>query len=111
MERIYRDAVHNIIRLNTGTAEGALSSGTWDSAEFQRLRRIGSLGWRILRIMRPSNSRFAHSLGAFHLAYAHAGKAAINYEIAEEDQTAVRVACTTPRHWAMGRSRMSSNRS
>ncbi len=41
-ERIYRDPVHNIIRLRTDTAEGALVMRLIDTPEFQRLRRINS---------------------------------------------------------------------
>ena len=43
-ERIYRDPVHNIIRLRTGTDEGRLMVSLVDSYEFQRLRRIKQLG-------------------------------------------------------------------
>src|SRR6188768_2820210 len=92
MERIYRDAVHNIIRLNTGTTEGALIAALVDSAEFQRLRRIRQLGLAHFAYQAAEHSRFAHSLGAFHLATRTLAKLRINYEIAEEDQTAVRVA-------------------
>lgn len=91
-ERIYRDAVHNIIRLNTGTAEGALIAALVDSAEFQRLRRIRQLGLAHFAYQAAEHSRFSHSLGAFHLATRTLAKLRLNYEIAEEDQTAVRVA-------------------
>ena len=37
-ERIYRDPVHNIIRLRTDTDEGRLMVRLIDSFEFQRLR-------------------------------------------------------------------------
>ena len=43
-ERIYRDPVHNIIRLRTDTAEGELMMKLIDASEFQRLRRIKQLG-------------------------------------------------------------------
>ena len=92
MERIYRDAVHNIIRLNTGTAEGALIAALVDSAEFQRLRRIRQLGLAHFAYQAAEHSRFVHSLGAFHLATRTLAKLRITYNISEEDQTAVRVA-------------------
>ena len=38
-ERIYRDPVHNIIRLQTDTSEGELMMKLIDASEFQRLRR------------------------------------------------------------------------
>ena len=40
LERIYRDSVHDIIRLNTGTGEGRLIVALIDTPEFQRLRRF-----------------------------------------------------------------------
>ena len=91
-ERIYRDAVHNIIRLRLDSAEGALIAALVDSAEFQRLRRIRQLGLAHFAYQAAEHSRFAHSLGAFHLATRTLAKLRINYDIAEEDQTAVRVA-------------------
>ncbi len=43
-ERIYRDPVHNIIRLRTDTGEGELMMRLIDAPEFQRLRRIQTTG-------------------------------------------------------------------
>lgn len=92
MERIYRDAVHNIIRLRTDTEEGALISALVDSAEFQRLRRIRQLGLAHFAYQAAEHSRFAHSLGAFHLASRTLAKLRLDHEISERDQTAVRIA-------------------
>lgn len=91
-ERIYRDAVHNIIRLRTDTEEGALISALVDSAEFQRLRRIRQLGLAHFAYQAAEHSRFAHSLGAFHLASRTLAKLRLDHEISERDQTAVRIA-------------------
>ena len=91
-ERIYRDAVHNIIRVRTDTAEGALIAALVDSAEFQRLRRIRQLGLAHFAYQAAEHSRFAHSLGAFHLATRTLAKLRLSYNISEDDQTAVRVA-------------------
>jgi len=91
-ERIYRDAVHNIIRVRTDTDEGALIAGLVDSAEFQRLRRIRQLGLAHFAYQAAEHSRFTHSLGAFHLATRTLAKLRLTYEIPEADQTAVRVA-------------------
>ncbi len=91
-ERIYRDAVHNIIRLRTDTDEGALIAALIDSAEFQRLRRIRQLGLAHFAYQAAEHSRFAHSLGAFHLATRTLAKLRVSYEISDEDWTAVRVA-------------------
>src|SRR6476659_10307626 len=66
-ERIYRDPVHNIIRLRTDTPEGELMMKLIDSAEFQRLRRIKQLGLGLFTYQGAEHSRFTHSLGAFHL--------------------------------------------
>ena len=92
MERIYRDAVHNIIRLRTDTAEGSLIAALVDSSEFQRLRRIRQLGLAHFAYQAAEHSRFAHSLGAFHLATRTLAKLRLNHDISESDQTAVRVA-------------------
>src|SRR3989442_38593 len=66
-ERIYRDPVHNIIRLRTNTDEGRLMMCLIDAPEFQRLRRIKQLGLGLYTYQGAEHSRFTHSLGAFHL--------------------------------------------
>jgi HD superfamily phosphohydrolase len=91
-ERIYRDSVHNIIRLKTDTPEGELIALLVDSAEFQRLRRIRQLGLAHFAYQAAEHSRFTHSLGTFHLATRILAKLKTKYEISSEDQTAVRVA-------------------
>src|SRR4051794_28261509 len=91
-ERIYRDSVHNIIRVNTDSAEGRLITALVDTPEFQRLRRIRQLGLAYFAYQAAEHSRFAHSLGAFHLAARMVAKLRLNYKIPGEVQTAVRVA-------------------
>ena len=91
-ERIYRDSVHNIIRVPTDTAEGRLLVSLIDTAEFQRLRRIRQLGLAHFAYQAAEHSRFTHSLGAFHLATRVLARLRTNYQINEEHQTAVRVA-------------------
>src|SRR6185436_2395047 len=91
-ERIYRDSVHNIIRLKTDSLEGALLARLVDSAEFQRLRRVRQLGLAHFAYQAAEHSRFTHSLGAFHLASRILAKLKTKYQISEDDQTAVRVA-------------------
>lgn len=91
-ERIYRDAVHNIIRLRTDTGEGSLIAALIDCAEFQRLRRIRQLGLAHFAYQAAEHSRFAHSLGAFHLATRTLAKLRVSYAISDDDWTAVRVA-------------------
>src|SRR5436305_5756312 len=66
-ERIYRDPVHNIIRLRTDTNEGELMMRLIDTPEFQRLRRIKQLGLGLYTYQGAEHSRFTHSLGALHL--------------------------------------------
>lgn len=92
LERIYRDSVHNIIRLKTDSPEGDLLARLVDSAEFQRLRRVRQLGLAHFAYQAAEHSRFAHSLGAFHLATRILAKLRSKYEISPDDQTAVRVA-------------------
>lgn len=84
--------MHNIIRLRTDTDEGVLIADLIDGAEFQRLRRIRQLGLGYFAYQAAEHSRFAHSLGAFHLATRVLAKLRLSYEISEQDQTAVRVA-------------------
>ena len=91
-ERIYRDSVHNIIRISTDTAEGRLLVSLVDTAEFQRLRRIRQLGLAHFAYQAAEHSRFTHSLGAFHLAARVLARLRASYKIDEEHQTAVRVA-------------------
>ncbi len=66
-ERIYRDPVHNIIRLRTNDDEGRLLIRLIDTPEFQRLRRIKQLGLGLYTYQGAEHSRFTHSLGALHL--------------------------------------------
>jgi uncharacterized protein len=91
-ERIYRDSVHNIIRLKTDTPDGDLIARLVDSAEFQRLRRVRQLGLAHFAYQAAEHSRFTHSLGTFHLATRILAKLRTKYDISSEDQIAVRVA-------------------
>jgi HD superfamily phosphohydrolase len=91
-EKIYRDSVHNIIRLRTDCAEGKLLVRLIDTAEFQRLRRIKQLGLALFAYQSAEHSRFTHSLGALHLATRTLDKLKAKYEISDEARVAVRVA-------------------
>jgi len=91
-ERIYRDPVHNIIRLRTDTAEGELMIKLIDSAEFQRLRRIKQLGLGLYTYQGAEHSRFTHSLGAFHLMTRVLDRLGERHSISAEDRVAVRAA-------------------
>ncbi len=88
-EKIYRDSVHNIIRLKTGDAAGKLLARLIDTAEFQRLRRIKQLGLALFAYQAAEHSRFTHSLGALHLANRTLAKLSLDYEIAPEAKVAV----------------------
>lgn len=91
-EKIYRDSVHNIIRLKTDSLEGKLLARLVDTAEFQRLRRIKQLGLALFAYQAAEHSRFTHSLGALHLATRTIEKLKLKYSISSETQTAVRCA-------------------
>jgi HD superfamily phosphohydrolase len=91
-ERIYRDPVHNIIRLRTNTDEGQLMMRLIDAPEFQRLRRIKQLGLGLYTYQGAEHSRFTHSLGAFHLMTRVLDRLAERYAIAESAHTAARAA-------------------
>ena len=58
------------------------------------VRRLGhrQLGLAHFAYQAAEHSRFAHSLGAFHLATRTLAKLRLSYDISEDDQTAVRVA-------------------
>jgi HD superfamily phosphohydrolase len=91
-ERIYRDPVHNIIRLRTNTDEGRLMMRLIDAPEFQRLRRIKQLGLGLYTYQGAEHSRFTHSLGAFHLMTRVLDRLSERYAIAEDDRAAARAA-------------------
>ena len=91
-EKIYRDSVHNIIRLKTDTDEGRLLVRLIDTAEFQRLRRIRQLGLAHFASQGAEHARFTHSLGAMHLATRTLAKLELNHPISAESRIAVRCA-------------------
>lgn len=91
-ERIYRDPVHNIIRLRTDSDEGRLMMKLIDTAEFQRLRRIKQLGLGLYTYQGAEHSRFTHSLGAFHLMSRVLDRLSEKHQIAAHDRTAARAA-------------------
>lgn len=91
-ERIYRDPVHNIIRLRTNTDEGRLMVRLIDAREFQRLRRIKQLGLALYTYQGAEHSRFTHSLGVLHLMTRVLDRLKESYSIAEEDRAAARAA-------------------
>src|SRR5262249_50756158 len=91
-ERIYRDPVHNIIRLRTDDSEGRLMMNLIDSREFHRLRRIKQLGLGLYTYQGAEHSRFTHSLGAFHLMTRVLDRLGENHAIAKSDRTAARAA-------------------
>src|SRR3989442_14436505 len=91
-ERIYRDPVHNIIRLRTNTDEGRLMMCLIDAPDFQRLRRIKQLGLGLYTYQGAEHSRFTHSLGAFHLMTRVLDRLTERYTIAKEARTAARAA-------------------
>jgi hypothetical protein len=91
-ERIYRDPVHNIIRLQTDTDEGRLMVQLIDAPEFQRLRRIKQLGLALFTYQGAEHSRFTHSLGVLHLMTRVLDRLREQYKITEADRAAVRAA-------------------
>src|SRR5437868_11122856 len=91
-ERIYRDPVHNIIRLQTDTDEGELMMRLIDAAEFQRLRRIKQLGLGLYTYQGAEHSRFTHSLGALHLMTRVLDRLSETHSIEPADRIAARAA-------------------
>src|SRR5829696_1607492 len=91
-ERIYRDPVHNIIRLQTDSDEGELMMQLIDAGEFQRLRRIKQLGLGLYTYQGAEHSRFTHSLGALHLMTRVLDRLGETYAIDPGDRIAARAA-------------------
>src|ERR1700704_135391 len=91
-ERIYRDPVHNIIRLRTDSDEGELMMRLIDTPEFQRLRRIKQLGLGLYTYQGAEPSRFTHSLGALHLMTRILDRLSDRHEIEVADRAAARAA-------------------
>ncbi|HEY0006895.1 MAG TPA: HD domain-containing protein [Pyrinomonadaceae bacterium] len=91
-ERIYRDPVHNIIRLRTVTDEGRLMVRLVDAPEFQRLRRIKQLGLALYTYQGAEHSRFTHSLGVLHLMTRVLDRLGEHYNITAENRAATRAA-------------------
>lgn len=91
-EKIYRDPIHNIIRLAADSDEGRLLIELIDSREFQRLRRIKQLGLALFTYQGAEHSRFTHSLGAQHLAARILAKLRKNYKISDESHLSIRAA-------------------
>src|SRR6267142_4196052 len=91
-ERIYRDPVHNIIRLRTDTDAGELMMRLIDAPEFQRLRRIKQLGLGLYTYQGAEHSRFTHSLGALHLMTRILDHLSDRHEIGLADRAAARAA-------------------
>lgn len=92
MERIYRDPVHNIIRLRTDTAADRVLVQLVDAAEFQRLRRIKQLGLALYTYQGAEHSRFTHSLGVLHVMTRVLDKLGEQYDITPHQRLAVRAA-------------------
>ncbi len=63
-----------------------------DTPEFQRLRRIRQLGLAYFTYQAAEHSRFAHSLGAFHLATRILDRLRERYSISDEEHASVRIA-------------------
>src|SRR4029453_3034343 len=92
VKRIYRDTVHNIIRLQTDSDEGELMMRLIDAAEFQRLRRIKQLGLGLYTYQGAEHSRFTNSLGVFPLMTAVVHRLGETYAIDPGDRIAARAA-------------------
>jgi len=91
-EKIYRDSVHNIIRLKTDSDEGRLLVRLIDTKEFQRLRRVRQLGLAHFAYQAAEHSRFTHSLGALHLATRILAKLDLKNKVPNEVRIAVQCA-------------------
>lgn len=64
----YRDVIHDFVEFNN-TPLGKTALAIVQTGTFQRLRRLSQLGMAKLIYPCAEHSRFAHSLGAFHLSH------------------------------------------
>jgi HD superfamily phosphohydrolase len=92
MDRIYRDPVHNIIKLDEARADDALLIRLIDAPEFQRLRHIKQLGLALYTYQGAEHSRFTHSLGVMHLMTRALDLLGARYHINAEARTVARAA-------------------
>lgn len=83
-ERLLRDPVHGLIPIDENTEHGRLLVRLIDSAEMQRLRRIRQLGLAHYAFQGAEHSRFAHSVGAFHVLRGIVGQLERMYAIDSE---------------------------
>ncbi len=84
MERIYRDAVHNIIRVRLHTDGCRLLARLIDTAEFQCLRRVRQLGLGYVAYHTAEHSSSRIPVGACHLASRILAKLTLSYDIPDE---------------------------
>jgi hypothetical protein len=66
--KLFRDPVHDVIAMDPSDPSDALALRLLDTKEVQRLRRVRQLGLTSLVFHGAEHSRFAHSLGVFHVA-------------------------------------------
>lgn len=93
--RRIRDPVHNLIEfgITPDRAQRQLEQELWrviKTPPFQRLRRIKQLGFSELVFPGATHSRFAHSIGVFHIARQLV--AAIRRRVADSDEHQAHVA-------------------
>ena len=67
MPQRIRDPLHNLIGFSTDQLERTLWKAI-GTRPFQRLRRVRQLGFSELVYPGATHTRFAHSVGAFHIA-------------------------------------------
>ena len=63
-----RDPIHDLVAFDLQHASDRLAWEIINTAEYQRLRRIKQLGFSELIFPGATHTRFAHCLGAFHIA-------------------------------------------
>ena len=91
-----RDPVHGLIKFEIDHEINPVDAVAWDlinTSEFQRLRRVKQLGVSEFTYPGATHTRFAHSIGVFHVARQLMKVVQRDIPLAKRDERRERVSC------------------